>query len=239
MLRILPELLVFLLMVALTIMGVYVSLKPPRKERHWVWLVCFITVGLIACGAYGWQLVRTERRADEDRKVLLGQIKELSKTAIATGEVVKTIAEQTRTPVSDVKPSPITRVVITGQPAQHPIPTPTATPTEPAAIQSELRASQKRVDSQYPEAPYGLQVIIQTNVPIQPTGLLVHCNGEIYKGQFFVAGQPVMMSVGEGWKGSDYQLQFGSPPFTPQSPVVVTLFSKSPIKVIGVNRIRL
>jgi hypothetical protein len=35
-------------------MGVYVSLRPPRKEHHWYWIAAFIIVGLLGVGLTGW-----------------------------------------------------------------------------------------------------------------------------------------------------------------------------------------
>jgi hypothetical protein len=92
-----------------------------------------------------------------------------------------------------------------------------------------------------PNAKYGLQVTISTDVMSQPTALMVECDGDIEDGDFFVAGQLLMMGMGYGVQQDKrrFALKFSFPPFTPQSPIVLTLFSKTEIRVIAVRRIKL
>jgi hypothetical protein len=73
-----------------------------------------------------------------------------------------------------------------GQAHQNPI---TKTPIEkpslvPPAVEP-IRFTERRTASTNWAAPYGLQVIIQTNVTIQPAGLKILCDNEIASGDFF------------------------------------------------------
>lgn len=98
------------------------------------------------------------------------------------------------------------------------------------------RLIQKPTISDKAEYPYGLQVIIQSNVVIQPVGFGLECDGEIGDFSFFIAGQTAYMSVQKGIGGGANRnvaiIKFGFPPLTPESPMVVTLFSKTQIKVV-------
>jgi hypothetical protein len=83
-----------------------------------------------------------------------------------------------------------------------------------------------------------LQVILQTDVQQQPTAFIIECDGEITAGEFFMAGQAVMMGVAYGVQPDKkrFYLRVSFPPFTPQSPIVVTLLSKSAVRVTRVER---
>jgi hypothetical protein len=50
-------------------LGVYVSLRPQRKEHHWLWICCFIAIGLLGVGLTGWLATendRTQQQATAD-----------------------------------------------------------------------------------------------------------------------------------------------------------------------------
>lgn len=108
----------------------------------------------------------------------------------------------------------------------------------PAAVVQHIQMSERRVPSTRADAPYGLQVILQTDVQQQPTAFIIECDGEITAGEFFMAGQAVMMGVAYGVQPDKkrFYLRVSFPPFTPQSPIVVTLLSKSAVRVTRVER---
>ena len=102
-------------------------------------------------------------------------------------------------------------------------------PTQPV---THIRFVERQVSSTTDLAPYALQVIIQTDVPIQNAGFKIQCDGIIHSGRFFVAGQGVMMNVHQQIiAGTTFAFRFGFPTFTPDSPIVVTLMAKSKIRV--------
>ena len=106
------------------------------------------------------------------------------------------------------------------------------------AIVQHLQVSQRRAVSNKSDVPYAIQVILQTDVPTQPTAFLIECNADIEEGKFFVTNQPVMMGVGFGVQADKkkFYFRFNFPSFTPESPIVVTLTSKSDIRVVAVNK---
>lgn len=96
-----------------------------------------------------------------------------------------------------------------------------------------IRYVEKRVPSTDPNSEYGLQVIIQTDAQIQPISLGILCDAQIEKANNFVVGVNARMSYFEGISDDhlEYVLGYQSPPFTPLTPIVVTLFSKLPFHV--------
>ena len=111
-------------------------------------------------------------------------------------------------------------------------------PLGPPTVE-HVRITQRRAPSNKADAPYGLQVILQTDTTIQPAAFKIDCDGQISEGRFFVAGQAAMMSVAHGLSEDKktFQFSFRFPPFTPESPIVVTLLSKTDIRVTKVERI--
>jgi len=45
-------------------MGVYVSLRPPKKEHHWYWIGAFMGVGLLGVALTGWVAQRSSNAQD-------------------------------------------------------------------------------------------------------------------------------------------------------------------------------
>jgi hypothetical protein len=103
----------------------------------------------------------------------------------------------------------------------------------PVPLPEHIRYVERRIPSPDPAAQYGLQVIIQTDANIQPLSLAVVCTGPIEKADNFIVGVRARMaySVGLSEDRKIYFMSYQLPPFTPQTPIVVTLLSKSPINV--------
>jgi hypothetical protein len=120
---------------------------------------------------------------------------------------------------------------------------PVVAPVEPSislgpSIVQHIRASQKRVTSSRDDAPFAIQLTLQSDVPSQPTAFMIECSGPIEEGKFFIAGQGVMMGVAYGVQPDrrHFYFRFQYPPFTPESPIVVTLLSKEDIRVVSIAR---
>jgi hypothetical protein len=116
----------------------------------------------------------------------------------------------------------------------------TPAPIQPPALLPTIentRIVQKNTISNNPQLPYGLQVIIQSNIVIQPVAIALECNGAIGSLDFFIAGQMAYMSVQKRIKNNIAIIKFSFPPITPESPMVVTLLSKTQIKVVKVYKI--
>jgi hypothetical protein len=114
----------------------------------------------------------------------------------------------------------------------------TPSPPPPAIVQHPTHV-ERRIPSDNPDLPYGLQIVIQTDKDVSNPALEIDFDGTIGKGRFFLAGQSVMMSVQYGLtqdhKG--FILSFGYPTWTPQSPIVVSIYSKEAVQVTGVRNL--
>jgi hypothetical protein len=126
-------------------------------------------------------------------------------------------------------------------------PTPAAKPThqvQPSQPQlpqlAHVKFVQRDVVSTDQNAPYAIQVIIQTDETIASPYFAIVCDSKVEKGDFFVTGQGVMMNVmfGTSKDGRAFIFKFGFPAFTPDSPIVVTIRSKAPIRAIGLQDLR-
>jgi hypothetical protein len=113
-------------------------------------------------------------------------------------------------------------------------------PQLPPALVQHLTFTQRRAPSSDPSLPYGLQVIIQTNINIQPVGFAFACTGEVGDVKFFIAGQSAYLSVATGISGEKKNIafvKFAFPSLAPETPLVVTLLSKEDIRVTEVQQV--
>ena len=113
-------------------------------------------------------------------------------------------------------------------------------PSLPPAVVEHIRIMQRRAASDDPNAPYGLQVVMQTDVTMQPVAFKVECDHEITQAKAFIVGEGAYMSVGTSYSGDRKSFMFSwkYPPFTPSSSLVVTLLSKEDIHVTKVEKIQ-
>jgi hypothetical protein len=94
---------------------------------------------------------------------------------------------------------------------------------------------EERIASPRPDLPNGLSVTLQTNVVVNPVHLRLECSSPIGDAQVSFAG-PVssMMGVMTTVDGNKFEFSIQNPPFTPRTPLVVTLFSVTPLSVFQV-----
>ena len=120
--------------------------------------------------------------------------------------------------------------------ARQPIITPQVRPPQLEG----LRFTEKQISSPHVGAPYGLSVTIQTDTTMQPTRLRVECDGVISRGNFSFSGGSVTMMRTSGVLQNQpnvFELSFEFPPFTPERPIIVTLFSARTIHARRVERV--
>jgi hypothetical protein len=60
------------LQVVLGGMGVYVSLRPPKKERHWYWIAGFVVIGLAGVGCTAWLANESEKAQNAGIEAVTG-----------------------------------------------------------------------------------------------------------------------------------------------------------------------
>jgi hypothetical protein len=225
------DLLAVILPTALAVLGCFVSIRQPKAEYHKLWFMLLIAMGLCVSGVVFWQQSRArtaqnkaEARSEEDRKT--GQ-----EHLLALRDQIEALT------MSLTKPPLVVRELARPAPAVHPKLSTPELPLPPAVV-GEIRFTERRTDSPKKEFPYALQVIIQTSAVIEHPAFRIECDGEIAEGDFFIAGQPIMMNKGWGADKNVFSLRLGFPPLTPESSMVVTLLSKSPIRVKRLDRVR-
>jgi hypothetical protein len=116
---------------------------------------------------------------------------------------------------------------------QNPAPT---TQVEPPSLPAppHISFTQARGVSTNPAFPYALQVTIQSDQQV-PVAFAVNCTGAVGDVKAILIGQGAYMSVMLGTNGNAALVKFGYPPLTPQSPLVITIFSKDDIRAIAVR----
>jgi hypothetical protein len=101
-------------------------------------------------------------------------------------------------------------------------------------------ASQKQIVSDDPQLPYGLEVILQTDTPIEPVAFEIEFNGEIGEGKAgFVSSGIYQFKKRPTIKNGNI-LNFGweSPAFTPDKPIKIIVFSKNYVKAIKYHKLQ-
>lgn len=107
---------------------------------------------------------------------------------------------------------------------------------EPPKIEG-LRFTSRRIPSAVKDAPYGLEITIQTDISTQPSRFLLYCDGPVAQTDWFAGMSSI---AGVNTLPNDpkvVQADVTMPAIAPQNPLVVTLFSKDAVKVIGIKRV--
>lgn len=200
-----------------------------------------LAIVVIAFGVLAWLSDRTqfsiEKSASmEERKLLQGQIGQLisaSQIQATSDDIQKLDAHMTEGFATVVAAIRGVKAAATTTPQQK------VGPQLPPALVQNLTFTQRRAPSSAPSLPYGLQIIIQSNITIQPVGFAFVCDGEVGKVQFFIAGQGAYLNVQTGIAGEKKNIgyvRFSFPPLQPETPLVVTLLSKGDIRVTEVQQ---
>jgi hypothetical protein len=95
-------------------------------------------------------------------------------------------------------------------------------------------ASQENVQSPYPQMPYALRIVLQTSISIQPVSLAFECDGDIGQGAVSLGSDQVFRAYNPKiglLSAKVYGVSFSLPAFTPDKPMVITLYSKERIKM--------
>ena len=118
-----------------------------------------------------------------------------------------------------------------------------ASPPVPKIEGIEILDQEPLLTSPYKDAPYGVKVIIQTKTELQPVKFGIECDKEVAYGEFspgadytgIIVSTPGRLTNSRdnsiktnswGWKVND-------PKFVPETPWIVRLYGKEPLRVIG------
>jgi hypothetical protein len=108
------------------------------------------------------------------------------------------------------------------------------TPAPPVLV--GLRYVESRIPSTIQTLPYGLQVVIQTDKPIQGA-IGIKCDGPIGYGNFSFAKSEVTASAGgiPPENNSYFMINIQFPDFLPENPIIARLYSEHSIKALAVQ----
>jgi hypothetical protein len=210
-------------------------LRDKRKVR-WALAIVLAIIGISAFVSDRVQQIEDRRERDGERKDATSERRELvsqintlvrSSQSQATGEDVRRLATEVQLGFLGLQG------VVRGK--TWPVQVPVA--PKPAVVE-HLRFTEKRVSTDNSELPYGEQVIIQTDITHSKPRLEIDFDGEVFGGEFFMAGASVMFAKRMGVLSDQHKiiLGFDFPEWVPESPLVVTVFSKQPVKVTAIKR---
>jgi hypothetical protein len=212
------------------------SLKRKRVAR-WSVAIFFIIMGIFAFVS---DLVQrnadkaelgSEREASrKDRELLLnqnGQLIAFAKSE-ATHDDIRVMTQDSLRGIGNLNSTV----------RQHPPPTATTEPLPQPTVE-HTRFTFRRAPSNDPALPYGLQVIISSDTTI-PVGFAILCTGEVGKVNAFIAGHGAYMDTFIGPSPNNKNVavvKFSFPSLAPESPLVVTILSKTDIRVQEIGKI--
>jgi hypothetical protein len=208
-----------IIQLAFIVLGVWLTLKPINKKWHKP-----LIGGIIVIGSVGIFLSAYESETLRNQINTIINANKIAATVDDINKLDSHIQQGFDKVVSAIKRKPIS------QQSQQ------VTPTIP--IVENTRLIQKPTISDNPKFPYGLQVIIQSNVVIQPVGFGLQCDGEIGSIDFFIAGQSVYMYKWSRSKGNTLEFGFDYPQLSPENSLVVTILSKTQMKAIKLYKTR-
>jgi hypothetical protein len=210
-----------------------------QKAKRWFAAAVFVILGILAFTSDLVQKAQdkaeiTHERADskkeredsqKDRQTLMSQNSQL----IAFGQSQITKDDLTKTEGNLLKGISGVNTAVKDRPA----PVPEIQPLPPPTVE-HTRFTYRRAASTDPEYPFGLQIIISSDVKIDPVGFAIECTGEVGKVSFFVTGQGAYMMTYAGPAPNNPNVaivKFAFPALQPETPLVVTIFSKTDIRV--------
>lgn len=223
---------------------------PERKESpmmHKRWRIAFIVVAVAYTAIAWWQIKVSDSSADRDRRNAIQETsdrvaKEVNDKNAQTIDDLKgkinTLQDQLADAQKEIKRIGSSNIVTGKNPVKVEVTNGSKMAEAPPAVVQHVHISQRQVPSTRDDAPYGLEVTLQTDVMQQPTAFVIECDADITEGSFYVTGSTMMTNIHRGVLDNKKQFyfSFGTPPFTPQAPIVVTLLAKTPIKATRVMR---
>jgi hypothetical protein len=102
----------------------------------------------------------------------------------------------------------------------------------------KIQFTEEVVSSTKEAVPFAIRVVIQTNVPTQPTSLVLKCSSDVAEGEYRMVGVGAFRDAGDGYINNDHKtfwFFFSDPPFKPDTPIIVLLMAKQSIHVLSVE----
>lgn len=216
------------LTIVMAVYGGYLTSSDPHHQR---WFIGLGMLGTMLVLAQGYFLYRDDKEKTHATEGLQASIRNLESQTTALMNATRLQAtlddfKHLEAVILDKK-RPISPV--------HP-----ESQTLPPAIVEHVRIIQRRAASDKSEAPFGLQVIMQTDVSIQPVAFRVVFDHEISDGNAFIVGEGAYTSMATGFSNDRKAFVFSwhSPAFTPSSSLVVSVQSKFDLRVAKIEKIQ-
>jgi hypothetical protein len=231
--------------------GVELVPKEQRDDRRWKWGIIAFGLLLSIVTFFQMQRATTAAKADKD-----GAIVETSTRVSAS--VTKAVTEQYQGLIADQKKqisdlqAQVTEQgrdvsvikgsnIVTGK---HPIKVEVEAPQRPTPkIEGITVLSVTQLPSSpYPEAPYGIRVVVQATTTLQPTQLGLECDHDILRADF-TAGENFTgmtetatgkMNNADG-KPNDktWAIRVTTPAFSPEVPWIMKLYGKEELHLVS------
>ncbi len=209
--------------------------------RHQKWFIRLGIAGVVFIFAQGYYLYRDDREKSKTTEDLRAAVKNLQDQ---TGVLMNAIRLQATLDdfrhLEGVISDGFSRLenVIKGQ--KHSPSSQQRQSQLPPAVVEHVRIVQRRAASSDPNAKYGLQVVMQTDVTMQPVAFRIECDQEITDGKAFIVGEGAYTMYATGFSADHkaFLFSFHTPPFTPDSSLVVALQSKYDIRVTKIEKIQ-
>lgn len=229
------------------VLGVILIVVPAKHEDHkghMRWRYALGASLLVYAAIAWWQQGRFAKASIKDREDAISKTTERV-AAETSRQVTKAVSDlysqiiadqknQIASLETDLRKKPI-KVEVT-----NPISVSgSATPSSAPVLTGIRIASQRQIPSDDQNLPFGLEVVVQTDVDIAPVKLAVLCDGPIGKGQagFAEGGAYTMMTQGLA-NGNDHIFitKWETPAWTPHRAIIVQLFSKSSLHALSLSR---
>ena len=230
-----------------TLFGLAMEIVGSRTKKHWAWRISVVAFGMgLSTLVYYQQHLSRKASAEEKQTYEADRRKDREAIEKLTSQVTELLKGYSQPNLEEF--SKLHQEIAQGFRDLHsalqsvipniPKPVPREAGIEkPPIVPEHIRFVTKRIPSPNNSLPYGMQIVLQTDAAMEPTGFAIQCTDEIGDAHFFLAGQTVLIQVLEGFadERKTFLFQFSLPPFSPDSPIVVTLLSKTALSVRAVK----
>lgn len=233
--------LVIALPVALGVLPFLIPQKEANPLMRKEWKIFFAFIAVAYSGIVLWQQKLTSEAAIRDRNTAIQETGKLYKVTIDNlNSRIQGLESQLTEQGENVEVIKRSNIVTGKNPVKVEVTNPSSQSKPQLPILAHIRiASQKQIVSTKDKLPYALEVVVQTDQIIEPVAFIFECDGEIGEGFGSVGANMYFMSKSGSVRDHPnwFLLAWKSPPFTPQTPMIVKLFSKKPIQVINLRKI--
>ena len=110
---------------------------------------------------------------------------------------------------------------------------------------AHIKYTWKQVTSSTPDLPYAIEVVITTDVDIQPVDYVVICTDRIERADYNLSGGSLVFTdvkiplVVDDSRHNKIRIAFGGPAFKPATPIVATIWGTRSFRIQDINYTRI